>query len=259
MLEENSKEISVQPTIDELRNLRDALDGYLSVVQGAVPTGNIARHISALIQHLDIEANGVIELQKARREDPENGMNEYQQLERGDVVFAQIPYMTIGSEKRKPRPVLVMQASCKKSTTLIVCPVTTGKVKEGILVKIHDWKPKGNIPLNPDSQVDVGQIMTLSRARLEKTPRAHLSAENMKEVEQALCKRLGLLSREVKLEQEVQKQRARADAKDIRLKRWREQAIEVLNLLVRERNRSADLETNLLNEAIGKLEESLNS
>ena len=110
-------------------------------------------------------------------------------LEPGDVVIANLN-PTLGDEKQKKRPCVVLEPGCTPLKLVIVLPITenNGNRSEYIYVPIP---ATDSIKLSKPSSIDCYQIRTLSMERLEMkngvfTVLGRLSDKTMDQIKQRL-------------------------------------------------------------------------
>lgn len=114
-----------------------------------------------------------------------------QTILRGDIFYANLNPV-IGSEQGGVRPVLVIQNDIgnKYSPTTIIAAITS-KIKRAKL-PTHVELSASLFDLEKDSVILLEQMRTIDKRRL-KEKIAHLDADIMKEVEQAILISLGLV------------------------------------------------------------------
>lgn len=113
------------------------------------------------------------------------------EIRRGDIYFANLNPV-IGSEQGGTRPVLVLQNDIgnRFSPTTIVAAVTS-RIKKAKL-PTHVELPKESSRLEKDSVILLEQLRTIDRRRLKERV-AHLDAEVMRRVDEALAISVGLV------------------------------------------------------------------
>ncbi len=114
-----------------------------------------------------------------------------QTILRGDIFYANLNPV-IGSEQGGVRPVLVIQNDIgnKYSPTTIIAAITS-KIKKAKL-PTHVELSAASFNLEKDSVILLEQMRTIDKRRL-KEKIAHLDADIMGEVEQAILISLGLV------------------------------------------------------------------
>jgi len=110
---------------------------------------------------------------------------------RGEIYYAALDD-TIGSEQAGHRPVLILQTDLlnQNSPTAIVAPITS-TIKHPFL-QAHCILPP-NYPLRERSMVLTEQVRAIDRQRLGAYV-GRLQTKYLRDVEQALCFSLGLIS-----------------------------------------------------------------
>jgi len=110
---------------------------------------------------------------------------------RGEIYYAALDD-TLGSEQAGQRPVLILQCDSlnQNSPTVIVAPITS--IIKYPFLQAHCILPI-NRPLPERSMVLTEQIRVIDRQRLS-TYIGRLQAKVLRDVEQALCYSLGLIS-----------------------------------------------------------------
>jgi len=112
-------------------------------------------------------------------------------ISRGEIYYAALDN-TIGSEQAGQRPVLILQCEQlnQKSPTAIVIPITS--IIKHPFMQSHCILPL-NRPLRERSMVLTEQVRAIDRQRLGAYI-GRLQAKELRDVEQALCFSLGLIS-----------------------------------------------------------------
>jgi len=110
---------------------------------------------------------------------------------RGEIYYADLDD-TLGSEQAGQRPVLILQADSlnQNSPTTVVAPITS--IIKYPFMQSHCILPI-NCPLRERSMVLTEQVRVIDRQRLGAYV-GRLQTAVMRDVEQALCFSLGLIS-----------------------------------------------------------------
>jgi len=112
-------------------------------------------------------------------------------IHRGEIYYAALDG-AIGSEQAGDRPVLILQTNLlnQKSPTTIIVPITS-IIKHPFMQSHYILPP--NCPLRERSMVLTEQVRAVDRQRLGAYV-GRLNAKELRNVEQALCFSLGLIS-----------------------------------------------------------------